>query len=214
MKRTLLSALAILVLAAWAIQGQQATASTQDTWVIRPSDGKVCDIRFTDGKRAAKLDFCGEKVVYSGDLPVDESAKLLFEALHLRVQPVHLIQEKDSVLSCVDTRTGKPCDPTTTMPQQDWPEYSKDSINCQVGGVCLEPKHKWASDLAKEKRTDGTVWRADLPSVWRETPDCNKCDNLGCTAMYCPATIHETITLDVCLSTDHDTHWRVLREGR
>ena len=37
-----------------------------------------------DGKEAV-LDFCGEKLTYSGDLEVDESAKLFFEYVVKRV---------------------------------------------------------------------------------------------------------------------------------
>ena len=33
-----------------------------------------------DGK-TAKVDFSGDKVVYSGDMPVDESARVLFDAV-------------------------------------------------------------------------------------------------------------------------------------
>ena len=69
-----------------------------------------------------------------------------------------------------------------------------------TGTLTLEVEHRWASDVLKEKRTDGTVWRSNLPIVWRETPDCNACTPSGfCTAMYCPATEHERYTIDVCL---------------
>lgn len=42
----------------------------------------VCSFIFNgpDGKRA-KVDFCGDKVVYSGDLPVADSARIFFDSV-------------------------------------------------------------------------------------------------------------------------------------
>ena len=65
--------------------------------------------------------------------------------------------------------------------------------------------HRWASELVKEKRTDGTEWVLNLPSIVRQTKDCNTCvDNGGgmllCTAMMCsPKKQHEGWVLDFCL---------------
>lgn len=39
----------------------------------------ACDLNITDGKRTATINFCGKSVTYSGDLPVDQSAKLFFD---------------------------------------------------------------------------------------------------------------------------------------
>lgn len=69
-----------------------------------------------------------------------------------------------------------------------------------VPGIPFCAPHRWASDLVKEKRKDGTVWRIDTIRIWRETPDCNYCTPDGnCTLMYCPADIHEAYEVDVCL---------------
>ena len=50
--------------------------TTYDTFSLTP----WCTLTFLgkDGKEAV-LDFCGEKLTYSGDLEVDEAAKLFFE---------------------------------------------------------------------------------------------------------------------------------------
>ena len=40
-----------------------------------------------NGKQEAVTDFGGDEVTYSGDLPVDESAKLLFDAVFQRLKP-------------------------------------------------------------------------------------------------------------------------------
>jgi hypothetical protein len=68
-----------------------------------------------------------------------------------------------------------------------------------------ETVHRWASDVLKEKRMDGTVWRSSPPIVWREVPDCNRISvspdggSATSTLMYCPAQEKERYTLDWCL---------------
>ena len=44
-------------------------------------------ISFDNGTKEAVIDFDGDEVTYSGDLMVDESAKLLFDAMFKRLKP-------------------------------------------------------------------------------------------------------------------------------
>lgn len=44
-------------------------------------------LSFNKGDKEAAIDFDGDEVTYSGDLPVDESAKLFFEAVFQRLKP-------------------------------------------------------------------------------------------------------------------------------
>lgn len=58
------------------------TSGTSMT-LISPSLTPVCKfiLGSNDGRKRAEIDFCGDKVKYSGDLPVDESAKVFFDAV-------------------------------------------------------------------------------------------------------------------------------------
>jgi len=62
-------------------ESDKLTGKLQDYLFISPETFS-CSITFTGkaGKQGV-LDFCGEKVTYSGDLEIDESAKLLFDHL-------------------------------------------------------------------------------------------------------------------------------------
>jgi hypothetical protein len=44
-------------------------------------------LTFSDGERQAVIDFGGGLVTYSGDLPVDKTAKLLFEVVFHKMKP-------------------------------------------------------------------------------------------------------------------------------
>ncbi len=48
---------------------------------------QIRTLTFTDGTREAVLDFTGESVTYSGDLPVGECAKLFCDAVYEELQP-------------------------------------------------------------------------------------------------------------------------------
>lgn len=53
-----------------------------------PPIGRVITITNNDGK-SATIDYSGDTVKYSGDLPIDEAAKVFFDAVFKQFKPIN-----------------------------------------------------------------------------------------------------------------------------
>ena len=56
-----------------------STVDSGEIWSIQPATQLIFE---GDDGREAVIDFGGDEITYSGDLPVSESAKLFFEAFN------------------------------------------------------------------------------------------------------------------------------------
>ncbi len=60
------------------------TSVTQETFALKET--AMCSFHFTgQGGKQGVLSFCGEKMTYTGDLEMDESARLFFEHVVKRI---------------------------------------------------------------------------------------------------------------------------------
>jgi hypothetical protein len=87
--------LSLLVVVAPAAQADERLPSGQPFQLLNPQDNQaiigilqpMCTLSLNADGKTASINFCGTKVTFTGDLPVDDAAKMFFESVGALRQP-------------------------------------------------------------------------------------------------------------------------------
>lgn len=77
--KTIIAYLLVLIMVGMVYAGDESLAEYKFLEMPMSSAFSACSITITNNDKEATINFCGDKIVYSGELPVDESAKIFFE---------------------------------------------------------------------------------------------------------------------------------------